>query len=895
MKFIRHTLAFGLTVVLLFHAGPFAIACGPEPTTPMFSFKTSPELPFTEFAQGKLGIIKPTFGRKTLVIAYRYLNGGSFTAEEQQQLVAALWGKAPEDGDESAAVKAWTATRKEVLKDEQLPSIYTERQYGGYDFFPNCTQNAFEVAAETLKDRIARHGADNNDVKAWLSAQDTVFQNCSAGAQIPVELGAGSPAWLRKDRDYQIAAAHFYSLNFDEARGRFENIAADNESPWQEIAPYLVARTFVRQASLTAEPRKREFYQQAEIQLRRVSMSGGKFAAPAARLLSLVKYHIHPEERVVELGRVLAAGGSDNVRQDLIDYAWLLDNFKQRTINEYEKRHQVTEGVENSPVPEPTVELTAGDEPISITLYKKNPDGTNDYAQFVELKFKHDVPQAEILRGFEQELKRSLTTEETTELKKMQAAALDYRKWRISPNRKWDNGGLSQYQGCADDCSPYPLDLLPEFLRTDDLSDWIFTLQTADRGAYAYALSKWQQNDSRAWLVTALAKAEKTSPKVAELMRAAAKVTSSEAAYPTVVYHLIRLHAELGQTTEARKLLDGVISESMSELPVSAQNQFLVQRRRLSRGLEEFLKSAQQKPIAFYNYGSIGKIRDLIEIQKSRYDPEISEQSKEEYDAGIDEDYKDWLPWDERVAFDDSTIDTLNWYFPLSLLVETSRNPNVPDYLQRNLTLAAWTRAILLKDDKVALELAPAVVKAAPGMATVFQRYLKARTPKQRQTAALYVLLKEPTLSPFVNGALPETHSTSEELEYYFETSWWCPLPETDYDEKGNEIPKVVFTPAFLSARELEAARQERAALKLTGDAKSYLGKQVLEWARIAPADPRIPEALFIAARANESYKFGCDSWTSDEETKAKAEAMLRQRYPRSPWTAKLSEYEREN
>ena len=114
----------------------------------------------------------------------------------------------------------WINARKEVLGDDQkLPEIYIERQHGeGYDFFPNCTRNAFEVATETLKDRVARYGAEDKNVRAWLTTQDLVFQNCSRGAHVPPELGAESPAWLRKDREYQIAAAYFYALKFDEAR-----------------------------------------------------------------------------------------------------------------------------------------------------------------------------------------------------------------------------------------------------------------------------------------------------------------------------------------------------------------------------------------------------------------------------------------------------------------------------------------------------------------------------------------------------------------------------------------------------------------------------------------------------------------------------------------------------
>lgn len=101
-------------------------------------------------------------------------------------------------------------------------------------------------------------------------------------------------------------------------------------------------------------------------------------------------------------------------------------------------------------------------------------------------------------------------------------------------------------------------------------------------------------------------------------------------------------------------------------------------------------------------------------------------------------------------------------------------------------------------------------------------------------------------------------------------------------------MPKTVFKPAFLNAAHIEAARRERAAIVAIDDAKSYLGKQAIAWARKAPNDPRIPEALYIAVRANSRYKYGCNGWEYDEKTKKEAETILRTKYPRSPWTAKL-------
>ena len=904
MRLLHYTLAVTLCALMLLNSVPVARACGPWVTEPIFVFKYSPEQPFGEFTNGKIGIVLPTLGRKTLVVAYRYLNGRSFTADEQKGLVEALKGKPPEE-DGSKALEAWLTARAEFLKEDDtgLPKIYSERpNSGGYDFFPNCARNAFEVAIETLKDRAATYGAEDPNVKAWLAAQDTVFQNCGGSAQIPVELGAESPLWVRKDREYQIAAAHFYSLNFDEARARFAKIAADAESPWREVADYLVARTLIRQGSLANDDKKKvELYERAETHLQKLVVSGGKFAGASKRLLGLVKYHLHPEERIVELSRMLAGGSDDNLRQDLIDYVWLLDRFESRILTAEEERKKKREGkVETDNVYEdrrPEEEKTKyarleRGESIQITIYPATkPDGNKDYSQPVNLEFKHDVSEADILGSFEQQIGRKLSVEEIKNIKELHQTALYYRNWNISPNRKWDNGLPSRYEGCRWNCTRLTFDLIPEFLRSDDLSDWILTMQTPDPNAYRHAFAKWRETDSPAWLVTALMRATKTSPRLRELMRAGQRVGRDESAFPTVAYHLIRLKIDLGNKVEARRLLDDIISWQQDVLPVSAQNQFLEMRMHLSRGLSEFLKSAQRKPVAFFDEGMVGKLSDLFERQKNAFEDDFTERTQEEYERDLENRYKDLLPWDDRFSFDQKTLDIFNWNFPLQSLAEASRNPNVPDYLQRSLVLAVWTRAILLNNEEVALSIAPEVLRLEPKLTAVFEPYLKARTVKERRDAALYVILKFPSLSPFVQGGIP-AFSTSEELEYYFGESWWCEPLETEYNEQGDEVKKVVARPIFLTPAQLDAAQREHVALAATADGKSYLGKQVIAWAKTSPNDPRIPEALFIAAKANQSYKYGCNGWDHDAKTRDELAAILRRRFPTSAWTAKLTKEE---
>jgi hypothetical protein len=166
--------------------------------------------------------------------------------------------------------------------------------------------------------------------------------------------------------------------------------------------------------------------------------------------------------------------------------------------------------------------------------------------------------------------------------------------------------------------------------------------------------------------------------------------------------------------------------------------------------------------------------------------------------------------------------------------------------------------------------------------------YLKAETRTQQENEALYIMLKFSSLTPYVPSGIPE-FSTAEQSDYYFETSWWCKPAEVEYNEDGTESPKVVNTPKFLNLQIVGSAKKERAALNAIGDGPGYLGKRVLEWSRRSPSDPRIPEALYIAIQANQSYKYGCNSWEADEETRTKLETVLKEKYSGSSWAAKLA------
>ena len=886
-----------ILLVLLTQSLPLARACGPEPIEPIFVFKNSPEFPFEEFARGKIGVIQPTFGRKTLVIAHRYLEGGAFTEDEQQQLVEALKGKAPEEDDDKA-IKAWIAARTEVIGEEkETLEIYNDRRHGRFDFFPNCTTNAFEVATQTLKDRVANYGAEDPGVHDWLRAQDIVFKNCAEGAESPQPAGPGSPQWLQKDREYQISAALFYSLNFKEARARFQSISEDVDSVWQETAGYLVARTLIREASLNGDERaKKSLYEQAESTLLTLISRGGKFRNASQRLLGLVRFRLRPEERVRELGQVLNKhGGTENLRQDLIDYNWLLDKFDEQARKAEEERKKVPEPTP-SPIPftqpeyQTRYEAVQRGEMIQIYFNPMNDNGQFDYHQSISLFLKSDVSESDVLSQVEIELGRKLSTDEATSLKGIYESAMSQRQYFLSPVRKFEK--VTEYEGCSDDCNQLRLESLPAFLRSDELSDWILTLQSGDPKAYSHALTRWRDTRSEAWLAVALSKAPSTSRALTQLMTEAERVSDESPAYPTIVYHLIRLRIESNRPLEAKKLLNHVLASRVEFLPVSSQNLFLKQRFNLSENVAEFLRFAGRKPAAFYWGGLFGRISDLVSKEKTFWDPQYYQETKEEYDRGVDERFKDLLPWTERKVFDGEATDILNWHFSSSMLLASTRDPSLPEYLQQSVAISVWTRAVLLNDEPVARQASVDLAQRIPEMSGPLQKYLAAKTPTERKNEALYILLKFPSLSPWVTSGVPEFNTIEDysEPEPYFGLSWWCRPDEMEYLADGTEVKKSVPAPRFLNGKDLLIAHRERAALTEIGNGKSYLGKEIQQWATRSPDDPRIPEALYIGALANQPQKYGCGGWEEDEKVRNSLEKLLREKYPRSQWTAKLNE-----
>jgi hypothetical protein len=918
---MKNIIRFAVSIVLVFAFLTHALPCGPSYISPIFEYEHAPENPYENFAAGKIGILKPSQRRIVLLAAYRYLNGGGFSAPEQKALVEvwnAEFNNQPYEEDNiSETVKKWIERRKSVIgKEEKPPEIYVEREYeGGYDFFPNCTKNAFETAEKTLADRIASHGSEDKNVRDWIKAQDRVFENCASGKATPDAPNEAMPEWLKKDRAYQLAAAEFYSLDYDSAKRRFAEIAQDYDSPWQETAEYLVGRTLVRQASLIKDKTNAGLlYTEAEQILSNVAAKGSKFSDSARNMLGLIKYRLRPQERVRELAQIIATQSDSNFRQNLIDYSWLLDKFEKETLEAEEKRKAEIKQAENANLTNPapiknnpdssnsnvnTLPQTDSNSAVNTlpTLPATNTNSntqppqnegdlriylySDDYKENWTFFIAPDATDAEALTKAETIAGRPLTD-------KMKEQVRTARK-EAYKNRYDGNNGAA-YQGGYYGLEKVSLSILPDYLRLDDLTNWLFTFQTEGSEAYLYALSEFRRTNSDLWLLTAISKAEKSSTELARLFDAADKIDRNAPAYPTIAYHKTRILMEQGKTPEARKLLDEILNSGV-DLPISSRNKFLLERAKLSETLDDYLRYAQLTPFAFDWDGTSGTIDDFIKQQKSWYTPEsYPNQTRAEYEKEVEEFFKNERLWQDRAMFDFETLNIINQHFPLPLLMEAEKSQVLPEYLRERFVIAVWTRAVLLNDFATASKISAEVVKFHPELLELMDKISLAKTVTGKRRAALYLILKNPMFSPYLEDGLGKADN---EFNSWDANDWWCAPYETEYDETtGTEVKvKLPPKPLFLTAAQTTAAQAERKKLSEIGSAPKFMGEKVLEWARLAPADKRVPESLFIAWEANGWTKYGCGN---NEELRQEISDVLKKKYPQSEWTQKLLDEEKE-
>jgi hypothetical protein len=324
-----------LFVILAAAGWRAAQACAPDFFRAVFSYVRHPDLPRTGFINGRLGVLQPTFARSYLVIAYRYLNGIGMNAREREQ--ASDFYADRDTGNWDNLGTSWAWRWRDVRAQIKTPSppkvsLVTEglMRYDPltHSFALNCAEDGFRVAVRTLQARRSQYGATSPAFRSWLGAQDLVFRNCDEQQpQIPEAALPGMSAQLRQDREYQIAAAHFYAGDLDAALQGFRRIAQDASSPWSAISHYLVVRTLLR---LTEDPARAA---QAGAQLSteaQAILANPKLAAVHGMTWNLVQRSgIRERDQVYfrDLARLLSSKGQDDgLREELWNYTGMYDH-----------------------------------------------------------------------------------------------------------------------------------------------------------------------------------------------------------------------------------------------------------------------------------------------------------------------------------------------------------------------------------------------------------------------------------------------------------------------------------------------------------------------------------------------------------------------------------------
>jgi hypothetical protein len=383
-------------------------ACGPDLSPPTFTNYNAPDAPFDVYARGKLGLLEPGYFHVDLYAAYRNLTGKPPSEAEIAVMKNPYASPANKTTTQQAGanqppvnwVDRWQATRKQVLGDSAEVNFgyYTatgisrwEQKNRQYFEYYNCLAGAFQNAVQVLDSRVAQFGSGSPYVKQWLAAQDQVFANCPGRSaypprpvvvSIPAPAPESDPEVIRKDRSYQIAAAHFYAEDFEQARTEFAAIAGDPASPYRKIAPYLVARALVREGTLTPGTNaiNSKALAQAEQQLQEIlaDKNLSEFHGAARDLLQYVRIRLYPQERGRELESALSGEKPDpDFRQNLIDYLWLLDNPAPAAKGSVSSAAQAPSALQN--IRQPATDQERGDMTDWIlTFQKSGPEAFQD-------------------------------------------------------------------------------------------------------------------------------------------------------------------------------------------------------------------------------------------------------------------------------------------------------------------------------------------------------------------------------------------------------------------------------------------------------------------------------------------------------------------------------------
>jgi tetratricopeptide (TPR) repeat protein len=402
--------------------------------------------------------------------------------------------------------------------------------------------------------------------------------------------------------------------------------------------------------------------------------------------------------------------------------------------------------------------------------------------------------------------------------------------------------------------------------RNDDLTDWIYTIQSSSPKELDHSFAQWRATHSLAWLVACLSKLKGTHTQAPEFISQALVVKPDSSAFASAQFHVVRLMIESGKQDFARAILDQLLKVHPQKFDETSLNLLLSQRMSLATSVADLLNFVPRFPAAL-SWNDDGR---EIPSEPSEIPPEMKRLTGKQF-------------------FDFDAVSAFNRHLPLTLLKEAVKSSALPVHLRRDLAQATWLRAVILDDFKSADEIVQILKPLIPQMAPALNEFVTTEQPAAKKFLGIYTWLKIPGLEPVVDqGIGRETELPTRDL---LRDNWWCSAaisstPEitaeeddapTSYTAEGDKAP------AFLSPAETESAARENSALKALGAGPNYISRQVIDWANRNPKDPRVPEALHLAVYTT---RYGCTDKATARWSKA-AYDVLHRKYPNSTWAKK--------
>jgi len=215
------------------------------------------------YAHGTLGLIRPSYGRASLFVAWRVMHQPVGAVAKESHRRQGDWlhsGPVPASGEDEIAV--WLQARG--VHTQQPPTVkpdyfrHSKLNVSGFGEIDvetgQCGPDAYAFATRTLREFGEDASLKDADRRTWIAGQDAVFARCAwipgttPAPPLPASLPARAPAKLKALNAYQHAAALFYGDDFAAARQEFDTIAAAPGHPMRAWATLGALRCLVRGA-----------------------------------------------------------------------------------------------------------------------------------------------------------------------------------------------------------------------------------------------------------------------------------------------------------------------------------------------------------------------------------------------------------------------------------------------------------------------------------------------------------------------------------------------------------------------------------------------------------------------------------------------------------------------